>query len=69
MLCDGYTALGQSPVAYVLGLKARFRHSVPIRGSGINRCRREDVQHHFRQDLRSTIGKDGEAMGGLVGDA
>ena len=48
MLCDGYTALGQPPVAYVLGLKARFRHSVPIGGSGINGCRREDVQHHFR---------------------
>jgi hypothetical protein len=48
MLCDGYTALGQPPVASVLGLKARLGHLVPIEGPEIKRMPVQDVQHQLR---------------------
>jgi hypothetical protein len=59
MLCDGYTALGQPPVAGVLGLKARFRHFVPAGVLVEAGCQGIDSQHQFQQKLGSKIGEDG----------
>jgi hypothetical protein len=59
MLCDGYTALGQPPVAGVLGLKARLLHLVPVEGSEIKRIPVQDVQHQFGRIRGSKMGRDG----------